>query len=187
MTNNNDDLLSKFSLKEREYNILIARMEPENNIETILSGFIATKLEKKFVVVGNMESRYGKYIRKKFIDNRIMYLGYISDSNTLNVLRRFSNLYFHGHTVGGTNPSLLEAMGSYAFICAHDNQFNKAILTREALYFRTTEDIINILQKENYSERSNYISKNIEKINNQYSWQKIVSDYESLMVRAVDS
>ncbi len=64
-------------------------------------------------------------------------MGGIYNINTLNNVRYYSNLYFHGHTVGGTNPSLLEAMSSGALICANDNVFNKYILEKEALYFTT--------------------------------------------------
>ena len=64
------------------------------------------------IVIGNIENKYGQYIKSKFFDERIVYLGYVSGIEKLNVLRNYSNLYFHGHTVGGTNPSLLEAMSS---------------------------------------------------------------------------
>ena len=177
----NNDKLDKFSLKKRGYNILVARMEPENNIETILQGFIDSNINQQFVVVGHMDNKYGQYISRKFTDKRIMYLGYVSNLDELNSLRRFSNIYFHGHTVGGTNPSLLEAMSSHAFICAHDNEFNKDILHEDALYFRTANDIKLILEKDNDSIRENYISNNLEKIEKKYSWEKIVLDYESMM------
>ena len=71
----------------------------------------------------------------------IQFLGSIYDINLLNNLRYFSNLYFHGHTVGGTNPSLLEAMASSALICAHENVFNQSILSDDAFYFQTKEHV----------------------------------------------
>ena len=84
-------------------------MEPENSIETILEGFLNSDTDRKFLVIGNTENRYGNKIKDKFKDDRIVYLGYVSEIEKLNILRKHSHLYFHGHTVGGTNPSLLEA------------------------------------------------------------------------------
>lgn len=179
----NEEILSEFSLIKNKYNILIARIEPENNIETILQGLVKSKTNHKFVVIGNIEgNKYGKYIRNKFTDPRILYLGYISELDRLNVLRKFSNIYFHGHSVGGTNPSLLEAMGSHAFICAHNNIFNKDILNKDALYFNTSEEITSILEKDSYPERDGFVSRNLKKIEDKYSWRKIISDYESTMI-----
>ena len=73
--------------------------------------------------------------------NSVKYLGFVSGIENLNSLRNFSNLYFHGHSVGGTNPSLLEAMASNSLICAHDNIFNKSILEKDAYYFTNFEQI----------------------------------------------
>ena len=109
-------------------------MEPENNIEMILDGYIESNSNKIFCVVGNAEATsFGKYLIDKFSScERIRFLGGIYNQNFLNHLRYYSSLYFHGHSVGGTNPSLLEAMGSGALIAAHNNIFNKAILEKDA-------------------------------------------------------
>lgn len=76
-------------------------------------------------------------------------------------MRYYSNLYFHGHTVGGTNPSLLEAMGSGALICAHDNIFNKAILKDDAFYFKNHKDIFKIALELNKKSHNNLIKNNL--------------------------
>ena len=81
----------------------------------------------------------------------------IYDIQILNNLRYFSNIYFHGHSAGGTNPSLLEAMASSTLIAAHDNPFNKDVLKENGLYFKNSNDISELLnsgiQKKDYKKK----------------------------------
>ena len=177
----NKDDLQQFSLEAYNYNLIISRMEPENNIEIILQGFVNSESDKKMVVVGSTKNKYGKYVKSIFSDERIVYLGYISEIDKLNVLRNYSNLYFHGHSVGGTNPSLLEAMSSNSLICAHNNKFNKAILGMDAFYFNCNKCITFMVNRIEIIERKKFIDNNLEKIKYNYSWEKILSNYESFM------
>ena len=88
------------------------------------------------LVIGNNQTKFGEYLKNKFLNHtHIQFVGAVYNLEQLNNLRYFLNFYFHGHTVGGTNPSLLEAMASRAFILAHDNDFNKAILKQNSYYF----------------------------------------------------
>src|SRR5262249_53583110 len=104
-------LLEPFGLSPDGYCMIMARMEPENNIETVLDGFHASNSARKLLVVGNTGNRFGQYLVKKFEgDHRIRFAGAIYDAKVVHTLKVYSTLYFHGHTVGGTNPSLLEAM-----------------------------------------------------------------------------
>jgi glycosyltransferase involved in cell wall biosynthesis len=178
-------VLNKYKLKEQKYHMLIARMEPENNIETILDGMTASSSEFPFLVIGKTENAFGQHLVKKFEqDNRIQFLGGIYDLNDLNNLRYFSNYYFHGHSVGGTNPSLLEAMASSAFIVAHENEFNGAVLEGEALYFETAQDVTEILNQQVISSiRTSYIHSNRLKIEELYTWEKIINSYEDLFLK----
>ncbi|MCW3090211.1 MAG: glycosyltransferase family 1 protein [Ferruginibacter sp.] len=116
---NNDSatLLTKNGLSKQDYCMLMARMEPENNIETILDGFHQSNTHKHFVVVGNVNNHFGKYIANKFSDDpRIKFLGALFDPMQTHELISNSWIYFHGHSVGGTNPSLLEAMANKAWL-----------------------------------------------------------------------
>lgn len=116
--------------------MLIARLEPENSIETILDGVVLANLQRPFLVVGKHNTTYGAFLKQKYaLQAQIQFVGGIYDIEVLNNLRYYSNLYFHGHTVGGTNPSLLEAMASNSLICANDNPFNRYILEDDAIYF----------------------------------------------------
>ncbi len=164
------------------YDMAVARLEPENNIEIILEGFTESNVNRNFLLVGDYFTKYGLYLREKFTDERIRFLGKIYDINILNNLRFFSNLYFHGHSVGGTNPSLLEAMASNALICAHDNIFNKSILVEDAFYFKNPEDVMNILSTTgNKNDHGFKIDNNRDKIAQYYNWPKIIESYENFM------
>jgi len=176
----NMSCLDEYKVLPYNYDLLIARLEPENSIETILDGKIAENGDRKFLVIGKHETKFGEYLKSKYAANdKIVFLGGIYNIDILNNLRYFSNLYFHGHTVGGTNPSLLEAMASHCFICANDNIFNKSILGTDALYFSTVTDVSHILttaQKSQDDTRA-LIDNNIAKIRTTYPWNHIVEQY----------
>jgi glycosyltransferase involved in cell wall biosynthesis len=177
-------ILDNYSVKPYEYNILIARLEPENSIEVILDGVVQASDGVPFLVIGKHETKFGEYLKNKFKDNKnIRFIGGVYDINVLNNLRHFSNLYFHGHTVGGTNPSLLEAMASNALICANNNEFNSTILKKDAFYFSNTADVTNILRSTSYEDHRNKIKNNREKIAKLYTWDKIVDQYEALFIK----
>jgi len=172
------DIFEKYNIKKYKYDILIARMEPENNIEMILTGYLDSKKERDLVVVGNLTTKFGKYISEKYNDSSIKYLGFISGVTELNTLRNYSNVYFHGHSVGGTNPSLLEAMASNSLICAHDNVFNKSILDENGYYFKSSSDVTEIIKNISKNEKEqNKLNSNRKKIKTIYSWEKIVNSY----------
>ena len=119
-----ESILKKYHVEKYGYNMLIARMEPENNVETILDGVVLSDSKTPFLVIGDYTiNNFGQRIKEKFSNNsQIIFLGSIYNNYELNVLRFFCNFYFHGHSVGGTNPSLLEAMGSSNFIIAHNKR-----------------------------------------------------------------
>ncbi len=173
-----------YGLQEQQYNMLMARMEPENNIEMILDGFHQSASTHTFVVVGNTGNRFGHYLTKKFSgDPRIRFAGAIFNQEHINNLIYFSNLYFHGHSVGGTNPSLLEAMGSQALVVARDNPFNRAVLEDNAFYFNTAAEVqyyADSLRK-NSSMRPMLLA-NTGKIREEYSWEKIIGEYETFFL-----
>jgi len=127
VSNNREEMANDLGITKGEYFLLMARMEPENNIETILDGLHQSSSNKKFVVIGNATNKFGKYLVDKFkTDERIIFAGSIFDEKKIQMLRAEACLYFHGHSVGGTNPSLLEAMAGGVLIVAHDNPFNRA-------------------------------------------------------------
>lgn len=178
--------LHPFGLHPYSYNLVVARMEPENNIETILKGHQEAATDQKLVVIGSYSNKFGSYCKEKYENKNIRFMGPVYDINTLNNLRYFSHLYFHGHSVGGTNPSLLEAMASQALIVAHDNIFNKSVLEQDAFYFSTPADITDILHKKiEKSGYTAYLENNNSKIKNLYSWEHITDSVEKYLLDAI--
>jgi glycosyltransferase involved in cell wall biosynthesis len=175
--------LELYGLKQFSYSMLVARLEPENNIESILSGYKMTFPSKPFLVVGNYRTSYGKYLRNKFGSKLIRFVGGIYNKGKLDSLRHFSEAYFHGHSVGGTNPSLLEAMASEPFIIAHDNVFNRRVLYDSALYFKDANDVMEIMhdiQLLREKHLAKFKEENSQRIKTQYNWDTIVLQHEEL-------
>lgn len=187
--NPNAASLEKYNLEVEKYNMLIARIEPENNIEIILDGFIKSKSKDKFLVIGDADANaFGRYLKEKFAKvNNIIFIGSIYNLEELNNLRYFSKIYFHGHSVGGTNPSLLEAMSSGALICAHDNEFNKAILENDAFYFSDADAVANQINAITKLDYQSYIKSNLSKIEKIYQWRIINNSYLQLMKTVLKS
>lgn len=173
--------LEKVAVKKNKYDLLIARLEPENSIEMIIEGKLESSSKRDLLIIGNDKTKYGQFLHERFgHSEKIRFLGAIYDQELLNNLRYFSNLYFHGHQVGGTNPSLLEAMGSHALIAAHKNDFNKAILRENGFYFSNAADVKDLcnfaLKKDNLSR----VELNEKRIRAEFSWHRINSMYEDL-------
>ena len=179
-------VLNQYKIEEYKYNLLIARMEPENNIEMILDGVAKSKIDFPFLVIGNHKNKFGTYLKSKFEGNKkIIFTGSIYDELIINNLRYYSNLYFHGHSVGGTNPSLLEAMGCSSLIAAHKNEFNESVLESDAFYFTNDDEVKSILDSKTKlsNEAKSMVLKNYSKIESSYSWDKIVQQYEEILVK----
>ena len=179
-TDPNISFLRGYDIEPYKFNMLIARLEPENSIEIILDGVILANNKQTFLVIGNHHTVFGEYLKQKFKnENHIRFVGGLYDMDILNNMRHFSNLYFHGHTVGGTNPSLLEAMSSQALVVAHNNIFNASILGKDAFYFTNAEDVKTYLDTVNKIGEVLKIESNESKIQDVYSWETIVDQYEN--------
>ncbi len=184
--NYDPSVLEKYNVKSGEFHLIIARLVPENNFEKILEGVSNSECPHPTLVIGNHDNPYGKYLKSKFTDNRIRFLSGIYEKDTLNALRHFSRLYFHGHTVGGTNPSLLEAMACSSLICAHSNPFNKSILKENAFYFIDATDVttaIDHLQEDN--DYSSIRRKNESQIRDIFNWKVITEQYEITLKQSI--
>ncbi len=175
--------LTSYGIKAMEYFILIARLEPENNIEPIIRGHLLSKSNFPLLIVGNHNTSYGKYLKDSFKSPQVKFLGGIYNKVQLDSIRHYSIAYYHGHSVGGTNPSLLEAMASQCFIVAHKNSFNESILGDSALYFENENDVSRLIenvQKIDSQKRESFIKENLNKIITTYNWEIIVQQHEDL-------
>ncbi len=186
VTDTDEAILENMGLEKYGYNLVVARMEPENNIETIIKGHLKSTNSIPLVIVGSYKNSHGLLLQKKYRNTQIRFLGPIYDMESLNTLRYFSFYYIHGHSVGGTNPSLLEAMASRALIVAHNNIFNRSVLGDEAFYFKKAEDIVKILDHQIHRHDYDFMTqKNITKIETQYSWKHIINLLENYLLHAV--
>ena len=181
-------ILEEYNLEIESYNMLIARMEPENNIEVILDGVSSSNSDMPFLVIGKYDTNdFGAYLREKYKnDDRIRFLGGIYNQEHLNVLRYFSNLYFHGHSVGGTNPSLLEAMASNTLIIANNNIFNEAILESNAFYFDTHADVKKHIESTSKKEHLDKVRNAKITIENKFNLNRINQQYLDLFEKAMN-
>lgn len=178
------EYLEEFGLKSEEYYILIARLEPENNIVMAIEGYLHSKENgrRPLIVVGKTNTPHGKELVEKYGNERnVEFVGGIYDFKKLDSVRHFSKAYFHGHSVGGTNPSLLEAMAAGCFIFAHDNIFNRAVLKENAFYYLSADKVTEYLNRiDTIAEGSKiqYTARNIEVIRNEYSWESLLDKHE---------
>lgn len=175
--------LSEMKLQPFEYFMLLSRMEPENHLDMILEGFSASNSGKQFLVAGGPENRYGKKLRKKYAsDQRIRFIGPVYDQEKVHTLRHYAAIYFHGHSVGGTNPSLLDAMASKAAIVAHDNIFNRSVLENDGYYFSSADDVKKLIEQGEIV-RGKFAENNFTKIQNLYNWPNITRMYADFISR----
>lgn len=177
-------VLQEYGLEKDGYLMLIARLEPENNIFMAIEGYIASDEygKRPLIIVGKTNTPYGKYLTKHCARYKhVRFVGGIYDFRKINSLRHFSLAYFHGHSVGGTNPSLLEAMASGCFILSHDNIFNRSVLGDNAIYYKCTDDAMNLLNRIDElvaKYKGAYAGANLEVICRDYSWKKLIDEHE---------
>jgi glycosyltransferase involved in cell wall biosynthesis len=178
---NDAEQLKTFNVKPYEYDLAIARFEPENNIEAILQAYRSLTGRKLLLVGNHKRTVFGRRMYEQYCSaSNISFLGSIFDTDILNVLRYYSRLYLHGHSVGGTNPSLLEAMGCNALICAHDNIFNRNVLGDDAFYFKNDKDIKAIAEKDiDKTYYTVWLQNNRQKIEDTYNWERVTEQIEN--------
>jgi glycosyltransferase involved in cell wall biosynthesis len=183
----NESILQQYQVEKSNYNMVMARFEPENNLDMVLEGVALNKEDQTpILVIGKHETKYGAYLKNKFKNfQNIRFIGGIYNLEHLNNLRYFSNLYFHGHSVGGTNPSLLEAMASQALVIAHNNDFNKGVLKENAYYFSNSIEVKKILNTVKKNDNLHFIKNNYQAIANDFNWEKINGDYLQLFEKCM--
>ncbi|WP_395065456.1 DUF1972 domain-containing protein [Flavobacterium sp.] len=180
-TNCNEKTIAQYGVEKDNYNMIMARFEPENNLDMVLEGVAMSDDKMTILVIGKHDTKYGEYLKTKYNDHQnIKFLGGIYNLDHLNNLRYYSKLYFHGHSVGGTNPSLLEAMASNALIAAHNNDFNKGILKENGFYFSSPSEVKNLLKSIKKSDNLQLIQNNFDAIVNDFNWEKINGQYLQL-------
>jgi len=180
--------LSEYGLNADNYLLSIARLEPENNLEMMFDAYIQSGVKTPYFVVGQHLTDYGDFLKDKYRDKGIIFLGGIFNKVDLDNIRYYSTCYLHGHSVGGTNPALLEAMAAQTFILAHDNQFNKSVINNNAFYFDSASKLSDLLKdKEIIKNKNAFIKNNLTRIDEVYKWPIIINQYESYFKRILDN
>ncbi len=184
--NPNVELLKQWALRPDGYYIVVCRLEPENHVLEIIEGFRHSKSEVPLIVLGNVRNP-NRYVRSllKQGSSQIRFIGTIYDAGRLAALRFYARGYFHGHSVGGTNPSLLEAMACGNLIIAHDNCFNREVLGDSGLYFRSASDICSIVNAVDSGQVASAEARRsaVERIQERYRWDQIADKYLELLSR----
>jgi len=178
-------LLSTLGLTPGGYSIVIARPEPENSFLEMVSAFSACPRGHKLVVLGKFEADANAYHRSvvESAGPEVIFPGAIYDQGVVRALRRFSRLYLHGHTVGGTNPSLVEAMGAGCAVLAHDNQYNRWVAGPDAAYFSDqatcAERLGALLADPVRCEEMR--AGSTQRFRERFTWRQVLQEYESLL------
>lgn len=172
-----DETLVHYKLKKGNYACSICRIEPENNVHLTLEAFAAMP-EQELVFVGNWHnSEYGRTLWKQYNAFQNIHLfDPIYDTKILNVLRRNAKVYIHGHSAGGTNPSLVEAMFFCIPILAYDVSYNRETTEYAAQYYTSIESLIQLLRGGMVDSGA----KMVEIACRRYQWSIIAKQYEEL-------
>ena len=171
-----DEILNNYKLKAKKYAITICRIEPENNCHLILKALSMSHIPMVFI--GNWErSEYGKNLKEKYgsFDN-IDILDPIYDLQMLYALRNNCKYYIHGHSAGGTNPSLVEAMFFGIPILAYDVVYNRETTQQQAYYFKNEKELLKLLELSDITLKRN-ATEMLEIANKNYKWKIIADQY----------
>ena len=173
-------LLDSYFLQPQKYAFALCRIEPENNCHLILKAFADSG--EKLVFIGNWyENKYGRELHYAYNSSpNIRLLNSLYDFNQLYTLRKNCRFYVHGHSAGGTNPSLVEAMLTGSSIVAFDCIYNRKTTEDKALYYTNEKSLMNII----FSFKDDEFSLNGEVMSNiatkRYTWKSVVKQYEKL-------
>jgi len=179
----NPDVLEQYGLEPRGYYLILSRLVPENSADMIVEGFKASASGRMLAIVGdaNYRSRFVADLQAT-AGSRVRFLGHVSNTEHVKELYCNSYAYIHGHTVGGTNPSLLHALGYGCCVLARANEFNSEVLGGHGLLFN---DAAELAQRISYIEADGAAANDYrriapERIRLVYNWERITDQYEEL-------
>ena len=180
-------LLDAYGLVPNNYGVLIARAEPENSILEAVQAFSCKRRNRKLVVLGKYEPENNAYHRAVMAaaSDEVVFVGAIYEKPIVNALRHFARFYVHGHQVGGTNPSLVEALGACSPVLAHDNVFNRWVAGDAAEYFSDaascSERLDQLFSDDGRVEEMRISAR--ARFEKQFTWDRILREYEALLLK----
>lgn len=182
------DVVATAGFAPGRYHLVVSRLEPENNVIEVVRGYVASTARLPLLVVGSAPyaDSYTDQIRRA-ADSRVALLGAVWDQTLLDQLYANAYVYWHGHSVGGTNPSLLRAIGASAAVNAFDVEFNRDVLQGSGRYWSTPQDVSRLLedaeaQPEALAGRR---SASLARAST-YQWDDVATRYADLCLRLAD-
>jgi glycosyltransferase involved in cell wall biosynthesis len=182
-----DEPVRKLGLVPGQYWTLIARPEPENSVLEIVQAFSRKPRGMKLAVLGRYEPKKNTYHAavQAAASEEVSFLGAIYDPAVVKALRFHCSGYLHGHQVGGTNPSLVEALGAGNAVIAHDNVFNRWVAAEGGAYFGTGNDCAEVLDRlmRNQSTLNAMRRLSVDRFTRDLTWSNVLLQYRALMTR----
>ncbi|MBY6033624.1 DUF1972 domain-containing protein [Marinobacter daepoensis] len=180
-------ILTEYGLQADQFSVIIARPEPENSFLEMVRAFSSRHRNHKLVVLGNFtpETNAFHWAVMDAASDEVIFPGAIYDATVVQALRFYARFYLHGHRVGGTNPSLVEALGAGCAVIAHDNHFNRWVAGPDAAYFedelacsklfdRLLSDSVAVQQMRSASRK---------RFKERFMWEQVLLEYEALLIR----
>ena len=184
VTESDVELIKSMGLEKDKYLLIIARPEPENSILEMVQAFSAKMRDVKLVILGNYYPQQNSFHRKVMdaASNEVVFPGAIYNLAEVRALRVNALLYLHGHQVGGTNPSLVEALGCGSAVLAHDNRFNRWVAGPDACYFRDKQGCQQALDQLllDRTEIDNMRAASIEQHQSKFLWAPVFEGYKAV-------
>ncbi|HXL55354.1 MAG TPA: DUF1972 domain-containing protein [Chitinophagaceae bacterium] len=176
--------LNNYQFLKNDYAFIVTRIQPDNNIDMILEAF-ADRSSLPLVMVGNWDnSLYGKKMKAKYLNKKnLILLDAIYDREKLDILRGNCKIYIHGHSAGGTNPSLVEAMYLGLPVFAFASGYNEYTTQNQALYFHNKEQLINLINNLNNIDLKEMGKKLKEIAERSYLWSTIANKYKEVILK----
>ena len=182
-------------LRKKEYYLVVGRFVPENSFGVMIREFMKSKSKRNFAIITNVNDRFLNELEQKLHfkkDKRIKFVGTVYNQELLKKIRENAYGYFHGHTVGGTNPSLIEALGSTELNMLVDVGFNQEVAQDCALYWRrepgSLAKLINKADQQSHQHSSDEIAelgrRAKKRVAEEYTWEKICGKYEDVFFSA---
>lgn len=177
-------LLDEWGLEPEKYYLIVCRLEPENHILEIVKGFETAGSPLPLVILGNIDNP-NTYVRALLTrqSSTVRFLGTVFDREKLTALRFHAKAYIHGHSVGGTNPSLLESMACSSLVIAHDNSFNREVLDRTGLFFSDARELRSRIEAIDAGKMpiQEMRTSARDRIQERYLWDQIADSYQKLL------
>ena len=172
-------------LTKKGYYLVVGRFVPENSFEVMIREFMKSNSKKDFALITNVNDKFLSALEKKLHfsqDKRIKFVGTVYDQELLKKIRENAYAYLHGHTVGGTNPSLIEALGSTDLNLLVDVGFNREVAENSALYWGREkgelEKLIDQTDEMSTEEVKKMGQRAKKRVMAAYTWEKICGEYE---------